>query len=224
MNTSGTWAALSFAWIVLLRACASEDGPAKPAPPFDAAFVRLSPMEAAGLPLATRFTAPMGAENGALTYNARAFRTRSHLGDDMNGIGGWNSDLGDPVFASGSGQVVYTGIPSEGWGRMVILAHRVPEAEASLGWQVILTVYAHLQSVTARHGEIVIRGQPLGTAGTADGRYLAHLHFEVRQSLSLYPGLGYADAPLDRLSPEKFLQQHGLERADLLNAQPTSSE
>ena len=223
MNTSGTWAVLSFAWIVLLRAC-SYDEPAKPAPPFDAAFVRLSPLEAAGLPLATRFTSPMGAENGALTYNARPFRTRSHLGDDLNGIGGWNSDLGDPVFASGTGQVVYTGIPSDGWGRMVILAHRVPDVEAKSGWRVILTVYAHLQSVTVRHGGIILRGQPLGTAGTADGRYLAHLHFEVRQSLSLYPGLGYADAPLDRLSPERFLQQHGMQPPDLLNPPPANQE
>ncbi len=75
-----------------------------------------------------------------------------------------------------------------------------------------------------RHGGIVLRGQPLGTVGTADGRYLAHLHFEVRQSLSLYPGLGYAEAPLDRLSPEKFLQQHGIQPPDLLNPPPTGPD
>lgn len=221
MNPSGTWAALSFAWIVLLHACSfPEPEPAPSASPFDAAFVRLSPLEVAGLPPALHFTAPMGAGNGALTYNARPFRTRSHLGDDLNGIGGWNSDLGDPVFASGTGRVVYAGTPSDGWGKMVILAHRVPDASPGTGWRVILTVYAHLQSIMVRHGGIVLRGQALGTVGTADGRYLAHLHFEVRESLSLYPGLGYAEAPLDRLPPEKFLQQHGIQPPDLFIPPP----
>lgn len=38
--------------------------------PFDPAFLRLSPLEIAGLPLAVRFDQPMSSEHGALTYNA----------------------------------------------------------------------------------------------------------------------------------------------------------
>jgi murein DD-endopeptidase MepM/ murein hydrolase activator NlpD len=197
------------AWMWILRACA----PAEPQvlsslPPFDAAFVRLSPTEVAALPLAVHFVAPMGAENGALTYNARPFRTKSHLGDDLNGIGGWNSDLGDPVYASGEGKVVYTGVPSDGWGRMILLAHRVPDPAAPQGFRVYLTVYAHLQSVQAKYGDVVACGARIATVGTADGKYRAHLHFEVRESRSLYPGMGYADGPLDRVPPEQFLRQH----------------
>ena len=98
----------ALAWLWILRACApGEHETHQPPPPFDAAFLRLSSTDVAKLPLATYFVAPMGAENGALTYNARAFRTSRHLGDDLNGIGGWNSDLGDPVFASGDGRVVW---------------------------------------------------------------------------------------------------------------------
>ena len=98
-------------------------------PPFDPAFDRLSPVEVARLPLATRFDTPMGSEHGALTYNAQPFRINRHLGDDLNGIGGLNSDLGDAVYASGFGRVVYVGVPGPGWGKMVILSHRVREAE-----------------------------------------------------------------------------------------------
>src|SRR4051794_27653305 len=94
-------ASAALAWLWVLRACApGEHVPSQAARPFDAAFVRLSSSEVSALPLAAHFIAPMGAENGALTYNARPFRTSRHLGDDLNGIGGWNSDLGDPVFAS----------------------------------------------------------------------------------------------------------------------------
>jgi murein DD-endopeptidase MepM/ murein hydrolase activator NlpD len=91
---------------------------------------------------------------------------------------------------------------------MILLAHRVPDPEAPQDFRVYLTVYAHLQSVQVKYGDVVACGARIATVGTADGKYLAHLHFEVRESRSLYPGLGYADGPLDRVSPEQFLKQH----------------
>jgi hypothetical protein len=45
--------------------------------------------------------------------------------------------------------------------------------------------------------------------GTAGGRYLAHLHFEIRESRSVYPGPGYSDHPLDRVSPATFQKERG---------------
>ena len=189
-------------------------------PPFDAAFVRLSAAEVATLPLALVFETPMGGEQGALVYNAQPFRTTRHLGDDLNGVGGWNSDLGDPVFAAGAGRVIYSGVPGPGWGNMIILAHRVPESEASRGWQVYQTVYAHLEKRLVHQGEVVRRGQMMGSVGTADGRYVAHLHFEVRRSGSVYPGAGYADAPLDRVSPDAFVRAHRTAAGDVLLPSP----
>jgi hypothetical protein len=185
---------------------------------FDPAFLRLSPVEIGRLPLAVRFDAPMGSEHGALTYNAQPFRVSRHLGDDLNGIGGLNSDLGDAVFAAGMGRVIYAGEPGSGWGRMIILGHRVPGNGTV---RVIQTVYAHLDQVLVRHGQVVQRGEKIGTVGTAGGQYLAHLHFEVREGPFVNPGVGYADAPLNRLSPETFLREHrGAEEA-LLNPAPS---
>ena len=191
------------------------------AKPFDAAFVRLSPLEIAELPTAVRFEAPMGTEHGGLTYNAQPFRTTRHLGDDLNGIGGWNSDLGDPVYASGTGKVIYCGVPSDGWGNMVILGHRVPDVAAANGFRVIETVYAHMETVRVKLGDSVPRGHQIGTVGTANGHYFAHLHFEIRESQSIYPGAGYSDAPLDRVSPEAFLKAHGPPEEDRLDPAPT---
>ena len=181
-----------------------------PQPPFDAAFLRLSPAEVSSLPLAVRFETPMGSEQAALTYNAQPFRVTRHLGDDLNGVGGWNSDLGDPVYASATGKVIYAGWPSDGWGNMVVLAHRVPDAKAPEGWKVYQAVYAHLDEILVKHGEIVPRGAQLGKVGTAGGRYLAHLHFEIRESLSIYPGPGYSDVALDRLSPAGLQRERGV--------------
>ncbi|MES2598184.1 MAG: M23 family metallopeptidase [Verrucomicrobiota bacterium] len=192
---------------------ARQAGPA----PFDPAFLRLTPLEVARLPLATRFDSPMGSEHGALTYNAQSFRLNKHLGDDVNGIGGLNSDLGDPVFAAGFGRVVYAGVPGPGWGKMVILAHRV---HAGGYTHVIQTVYAHLDQILIAPDAVVRRGQKIGTVGTGDGQYLAHLHFEVREGPYINPGVGYADAALNRLSPERFLSEHRGAPEDLLNAAP----
>ncbi len=188
--------------------------------PLDPAFLRLSPLEIAGLPLAVRFDQPMGSEHGALTYNAQPFRLNRHLGDDLNGIGGMNSDLGDPVYAAGAGRVVYAGVPGPGWGKMIILAHRVPDVADPKNIRIIQTVYAHLDAMKIKHGQLVQRGDPIGTVGTADGQYLAHLHFEVREGPYVNPGVGYADAPLNRLKPEQFLLEHRGAGDETLNPAP----
>lgn len=189
--------------------------------PFDPAFLRLSPLDIARLPLAVRFDQPMGSEHGALTYNAQPFRLNRHLGDDLNGIGGLNSDLGDSVFAAGLGRVVYAGTPAPSWGKMIILAHRVPDQETPEKIHVIQTVYAHLDELHVKPEQLVQRGEKIGTVGNAEGQYLAHLHFEIREGPYINPSVGYADAPLNRISPERFLAQYRGAADDLLNPPPT---
>jgi hypothetical protein len=189
--------------------------------PFDPAFLRLSPLDIARLPLAVRFDQPMGSEHGALTYNAQPFRLNRHLGDDLNGIGGLNSDLGDSVFAAGFGRVVYAGTPAPSWGKMIILAHRVPDQETPEKIHVIQTVYAHLDELHVKPEQLVQRGEKIGTVGNAEGQYLAHLHFEIREGPYINPSVGYADAPLNRISPERFLAQYRGAADDLLNPPPT---
>jgi len=186
---------------------ASFSGNATPRP-FDAAFIRLSPQEVAQLPTAVRFDHPLGSQHAALTYNAQPFRVTRHLGDDLNGIGGQNSDLGDPIYAAGAGRVIYAGQPGTGWGSMVIIAHRVPDHDDPKTERVIQTVYAHLDQIFIKPGQFVQRSEVIGTVGTANGIYLAHLHFEVRKGPYVNPSVGYADSPLNRLSPKRFLAEH----------------
>ena len=167
----------------------------------DMRFHMLSAWQANQVPTAKRMDVPMGSENGALVYNAQKFwemndaRGGHHTGDDLNGIGGMNTDLGDPVYAAGDGLVVYAGEPSPGWGNIVVLAHLDPDGKP------IHTMYAHLLAIKTTLDSLVARGEVIGTVGTAGGHYPAHLHFEARSSDGVDIGAGYVSKPLNRLDP-----------------------
>lgn len=179
----------------------------KPAP-FDPRFIQLSAFERANIPTTPRMALPLGSEQGALTYDAQPFwsnnpqRGGHHSGDDLNGIGGMNTDLGDPVYAIGRGLVVYRGIPSPGWGNTLILAHRTTKGEIKL------SMYAHLSSSYVAYGELVYHGERLGSVGTAGLLYPAHLHFEMHNSTGIYIGAGYGAHPGDRIPPSQWITKH----------------
>ncbi len=168
---------------------------------FDPAFVVLSPREMVLAPKATVFDQPVGSEHAALTYNAQPFLTNNHLGDDINGIGGGNSDLGDLVYAVADGEVIYAGWPSDGWGNVVILLHEHENGE------LIQTFYGHLDTMSVSVGRQIRRGEKVGTIGNANGNYLAHLHYEIRRSSTIDVGGGYSEAKLGRLSGEAMLRK-----------------
>jgi len=86
-----------------------------------------SPFELASLSVATRFDFPLGSEHGALAYNAQRFTENHHLGDDLNGIGGENSDLGDPIYAVADGRVLLARDGGPGWGNIIIVLHAIEE-------------------------------------------------------------------------------------------------
>ena len=178
------------------------------APPFDPRFVQLTAFERATIPTATRMASPMGTENGALTYNAQPYwsdnkqRGGHHTGDDLNGIGGMNTDLGDPVYAIANGLVVYRGEPSPGWGKTLILAHRVPDGK------ILLSMYAHLDSNFSPYGDLIHLGESVGTVGTANLNYPAHLHLEIRDSTGVHIGHGYTSSSGECIDPTKVIESY----------------
>ena len=181
-----------------VEAVAGKTGPL----PFDPAFALPRPIDLVRVPVAARFDAPLGSPLGALTYNAQPFLTEGHLGDDLNGIGGDNSDLGDPVYAAADGVAVFSGFAGDGWGQVVTVAHRLPDGRQ------VETLYGHLEQVRVPVGAIVRRGERIGRVGNASGRYLAHLHFEVRDGISTDPGRGYGPDPQGRQPAEAFVAAH----------------
>jgi murein DD-endopeptidase MepM/ murein hydrolase activator NlpD len=177
----------------------------------DHRFHFLSAWQTAGIPRALRFDPPLGSNHGGLVYNAQKFwemnvkRGGHHTGDDLNGIGGMNTDLGDAVFCTADGRVVYAGEPSPGWGKMVVIAHTAADGRP------LHSMYAHLHRIDVAPGALVPRGGKVGAVGTANGYYPAHLHFEMRTSDGVDIGAGYAMFPLNRLDPTATIG--GLRRA-----------
>ncbi|HEY2799407.1 MAG TPA: M23 family metallopeptidase [Chthoniobacterales bacterium] len=165
----------------------------------------VSPFELAALPTATRFDFPLGTEHGAMVYNAQPFTTNNHLGDDLNGIGGENSDLGDPVFAVADGVVLSAREGGPGWGNVIIVLHAYREGNSR---KYVQSYYAHLQTILVTAGQQVRRGEQIATVGTGGGRYLAHLHFEMREFVTPFIGAGYRKDTRGWLDPDKFLRTH----------------
>ena len=167
----------------------------------DHRFHFLTAWQSAQIPRATRFDPPLGTEHAGLVYNAQKFwemnekRGGHHTGDDLNGIGGMNTDLGDPVYSVADGLVLYAAEPSPGWGKLVVVAHQAPDG------QPLHSMYAHLHRIDVSPGNLVPRGGKIGIVGTANGYYPAHLHFEMRTSDGVDIGAGYAMFPLNRLDP-----------------------
>jgi murein DD-endopeptidase MepM/ murein hydrolase activator NlpD len=184
----------------------------------DPAFRIVSPLELASLPVAHRFDFPIGNENGALAYNAQPFTENRHLGDDLNGIGGENSDLGDPVYAVADGRVLLAREGGPGWGNVIIMLHAYEEAGVR---KYVQSYYGHLQEMLVAPRQDVRRGQQIGTIGTANGQYLAHLHFEMREFLTPYVGPGYRKDTRGWLNPTAFITEHRGASSDDVGRPPT---
>src|SRR5207253_9947801 len=63
--------------------------------------------------------------------NAQPFTKNHHLGDDLNGIGGEDSDLGDPVYVVADGRVLLARDGGPGWGNVIIVLHAYIDNGAS---------------------------------------------------------------------------------------------
>jgi murein DD-endopeptidase MepM/ murein hydrolase activator NlpD len=107
----------------------------------------------------------------------RLFKGVWHPGEDWNGKAGGDRDLGHPIYAIAHGVVTVAKYYPTSWGNVVLLRHAMPDG--SLVW----SQYAHLDQMHVAEGDVVSRGQPVGTLGKgAKNRWPAHLHFEVRIS------------------------------------------
>ena len=171
----------------------------------DPAFQIPSPFELASLPAATRFDFPLGSEHGALAYNAQRFTENYHLGDDLNGIGGENSDLGDPIYAVADGRVLLARDGGPGWGNVIIVLHAIEENGAR---RYVQSYYGHCDEILVDAGDDVRRGQQIATVGTANGQYFAHLHFEMREFITPFFGPGYREKTDGWLNPSDFIAKH----------------
>ena len=78
--------------------------------------------------------------------------------------------VGDPVFASASGRVVYSGAGLRGYGKLIIIKHN----------DTYLSAYAHNSNLLVKEGQSVARGQKIAEIGNSDSPQVK-LHFEIRR-------------------------------------------
>ncbi len=78
--------------------------------------------------------------------------------------------LGDPIYASDNGVVIYAGWNNWGYGNLVVIDH-------GNGWQ---TWYAHNSEIYVGCGQNVYQGSVIAAAGSTGRSTGPHLHFETR--------------------------------------------
>jgi murein DD-endopeptidase MepM/ murein hydrolase activator NlpD len=159
------------------------------------------PLTAYAVPMTDGFDYPVGKPNAAGYYDAQGFGQNGHLGEDWNGNGGGNSDYGDPVYAVSNGYVAVSQDFGGGWGQVVMIQHDTPDG-------IRTTMYAHLSEIGVSKGWDVARGQQIGKIGDCNGRYYAHLHFELRLSDNTANGNGYGSANQGQTDPSNFIDGH----------------
>ncbi len=153
--------------------------------------------------VADGFDQPVGKPDADGYYKSRGFASY-HPGEDWNGLGGGNSDLGAPVYAIGNGYVTFARDARMGWGNVVLVRHVFMDNGRL---STVDSMYAHLDRILVREGQQVSRGQQVGTIGTNRGMYVAHLHFEIRKNLHI--GINRSAFPRDLVNyyrPGTFIE------------------
>ncbi|HET9042673.1 MAG TPA: peptidoglycan DD-metalloendopeptidase family protein [Burkholderiales bacterium] len=93
---------------------------------------------------------------------------------NFNGAGNKGLDIGgrvgDPVYASAGGKVVYSGEGIPAYGKLVIIRHN----------GTYLSAYAHNSQILVKEGQSVSKGQKIAELGSS-GADSTKLHFEIRR-------------------------------------------
>ncbi len=69
------------------------------------------------------FDFPIGKPNARGYYNTQKFKEHNHLDDDWNGVGGGNSDLGDPIYSVANGYIREVKDYEGSWGNVMRIVH-----------------------------------------------------------------------------------------------------
>ncbi|MEP2279466.1 M23 family metallopeptidase [Maribacter sp.] len=154
------------------------------------------------LKLANGFDFPVGKPNASGYYNAQKFGENNHLGEDWNGVGGGNTDLGDSIYAIANGYVSFAEDINGGWGNVIRIIHQT-DADTQ-----IESLYAHCLEIDVQEGDYVNKGDKIGTIGNNGGQYLAHLHLELRSKVGLPIGGGYSSNTSGYINPTEFIKNN----------------
>ncbi len=157
--------------------------------------------------LADGFDFPVGDGDATGYYRARGLTPFKHLGDDWNGVGGGNSDLGDPILAIADGIVVYSYDYGSNWGEVIIVRHRYLNREGEV--ECVDSLYGHVQNRRVMVGDELRRGDWIADIGNNRGMYKAHLHLEIRKNIDIgIKAWNYSKGLSNYHRPADFIVRH----------------
>src|SRR5262249_27927625 len=131
-------------------------------------------------PVADGFDFPVGKPEAKGYHKARGFWPNGHLGEDWNGNGGGDTDLGDPIYSTAGGVVIISENIGVGWGNVILIRHAYRDSSGKI--EMVDSLYGHLLERLVKVHQIVERGQLVGKMGGNNGMYPVHLHFEMRKN------------------------------------------
>lgn len=147
--------------------------PAKPEPPPPVAAPAPKP-EAPPVARVEPAPSPKPEPDGPEERVDWSWPTAGKVVGNFNGAGNKGLDIGgrvgDPVYASAGGKVVYSGEGIPAYGKLVIIRHN----------GTYLSAYAHNSQILVKEGQSVSKGQKIAELGSS-GADTAKLHFEIRR-------------------------------------------
>jgi lipoprotein NlpD len=128
-----------------------------------------APVKPAATPPAAGSASGDGGPNWAWPAAGKIVGTFKQSGGKGVAIAG---KLGDPVYASAAGTVVYSGEGLPSYGKLIIVKHN----------DEYLSVYAHNSAILVKEKQTVAKGQKIAEMGTSGaGAPSPRLHFEIRR-------------------------------------------
>jgi len=97
-------------------------------------------------------------------------RIISTFSSDNKGIN-ISGEIGNPIFATAAGKIVYSGHGLHGYGNLIIIKHN----------NQFLSAYAHNKTILVKEGDWVESGQKIAEMGNT-GSKNTFLHFEIRRN------------------------------------------
>ncbi len=145
------------------------------------------------------------------THFAENYELGIHTGEDWNGNGGGNTDLGQDVHAVADGRVTFAQNCGRLWGNVITIEHHFYENHEH---RKIISLYAHLNEIKINEGDVVQRRQVIATVGQdPDKLFAAHLHLELRWDDSLSPTYW----PSSNGKNEAWVKEHYAEPSAFIN-------
>jgi murein DD-endopeptidase MepM/ murein hydrolase activator NlpD len=147
------------------------------------------------------------------TRFAEEYSLGIHPGEDWNGAGGGDTDLGQDVFAVANGRVIFAAHCGRLWGNVIIIEHTYYENHEK---RKIRSLYAHLLEIKVQSGQNVRRRQLIASIGQDPEKlFKAHLHLELRLNETLSPtywptsdGKDAAWVSKNYAAPTEFINDH----------------